>query len=208
MDIEWTVLKEVLMFNRVQMALATAFVAVFLTSMTASAKGGFDFITITGPDLKEAVQVNDPALTRDFFTFANFYEDKAKAPADPSKGYEITRHYVQGASNVVFDRLHYYPESGFVFYDGIENGESEYDGEWYLANPEIRSIFETALTAQLGSVAQTERKQPGTSSQPPAARARPVISSFPSLFVVIAILAVGLAALSAFVFLRRKPSAQ
>jgi hypothetical protein len=61
-------------------------------------------------------------------------------------------------SNIIFDRLHYYPETGFVFYDGIENGDSEYDGEWYLADPGIRTVFESALAAQSESAAPVEKK--------------------------------------------------
>jgi hypothetical protein len=133
------------MFTRIRIAIGFAFLTALLTAIGVSAKGGFDFITIAGPDLKEALRITDPALSEDFFTFANFYEDKSKAPTDPGKGYEITRHYVQGMGDIIFDRLHYYPETGFVFYDGIENGDSEYDGEWYTANPDIKTVFEETL---------------------------------------------------------------
>ena len=196
------------MFIRVAIGIALA--SILMTSITASAKGGFDFITITGPDLKEALQVTDARLTEDFFTFANFFEDKTTAPADPGQGYEITRHYVQGVSDVVFDRLHYYPETGFVFYDGIENGDSEYDGEWYIANPEIKTVFESALAVKSVSAAQAEEKGPVTSSQPveSVAQTRPVSSSLPSLSIVIIVLTAGLAALFAFALWRRKPSVQ
>ena len=136
------------MFTRIRIAIGFALAALLVTFNLAFAKGGFDFIMVSGPNLKESVRVNDSQLTTDFFTFASFYEDRTKAPADPGVGYEITRHYVQGVSDVIFDRLHYYPETGLVFYDGIENGESEYDGEWYTANPEIRSVFEGALSFQ------------------------------------------------------------
>ena len=61
------------MFIQVRVAIGIALAAILMTSMTASAKGGFDFITITGPDLKEALQVTDARLTEDFFTFANFF---------------------------------------------------------------------------------------------------------------------------------------
>jgi hypothetical protein len=118
MGIELPHPKEVRMFTCVRIAIGIT-LAVLIASSPASAKGGFDFITITGPDLKEALQVTDTSLTEDFFTFANFHEDKTNAPADPGKGYEITRHYVQGIGDVIFDRLHYYPQTGFVFYNGI-----------------------------------------------------------------------------------------
>lgn len=147
------------MLTRIRIATGLALTALLATTIVAFAKGGFDFIMISGPNLKEPMRLTDPRLTADFFTFANFYENKTQAPADAGTGYEITRHYVQGVSDIVFDRLHYYPETGFVFYDGIENGESEYDGEWYIADPQIKSIWEGALslpsTGELSPGAQT-----------------------------------------------------
>jgi hypothetical protein len=148
------------MFPRIRIASGIALTAALVTFITAFAKGGFDFITITGPGLKEAVRVTDASLTEDFFTFANFHEDKTKAPANPGKGYEIARHYVQGQSDIIFDRLHYYPETGFVLYDGIENGDSEYDDEWYIADPEIKTVFAAALTTQSLSAAPVEKEGP------------------------------------------------
>jgi len=172
-----------------------------VTTVTAFAKGGFAFIVISGPNLQEAVRVTDSALTADFFTFANFYEDRTDAPASPGEGYEITRYYVDGKREIIFDRLHYYPEDGFVFYDGIENGESEYDGDWYSADPEIRTVFASALSIQTGSVPPLEEKQPlSSASQPAAADLQPI----PILVIVVA---TGLAALFAFAFWQRKSSA-
>jgi hypothetical protein len=199
------------MFTRIRIAIGFAVVALLIMSIPVFAKGGFDFITITGPDLKEAVRVSQANLTEDFFTFANFYEDKIKAPVDPGKGYEITRHYVQGVSDIVFDRLHYYPETGFVFYDGIENGDSEYDGEWYTANPEIKTIFESVLLTQNVSAAPAEKEEPATSAFPPQpaepiAQAEPVPSSFPISILLVIVLGVGLSAVFALAFRRRKPA--
>jgi len=184
------------MFTRIRIAIGFALTTLLLTFSLASAKGGFDFITIAGPDLKESVRVADPRLTADFFTFANFYEDKTKAPADPGVGYEITRHYVQGISDVVFDRLHYYPETGFVFYDGIENGESEYDGEWYTANAEIQSVFESVLSIQ-----STDKFQ-SSSSAVSGTQTQPGMSLPPLSLVLLAILGVTL--ISLFTYRLRK----
>jgi hypothetical protein len=192
---------------RIRIAIGIALSATLMTIASALAKGGFDFITVTGPDLNEAIRVTDSNLTEDFFTFANFYEDKTKPPADPGTGYEITRHYEQGVSDIVFDRLHYYPETGLVFYDGIENGDSEYDGEWYNANPEIKAVFESAL---ISSAAPAEKKGPATAasqaqSSESMAQTKPVASSapFPMLLVVFG---VGLAAVFALAIRRRKPT--
>jgi hypothetical protein len=201
------------MLTRIRIAMGIALAMFLIVSTTVFAKGGFDFIAISGPDLKEAVRISDASLTEDFFTFANFYEDKTKAPTDPGKGYEITRHYEQGASDVIFDRLHYYPETGFVFYDGIENGDSEYDDEWYIANPDIKSVFQSALEAQTGSVAPAEKKETVNSLSEPlpaesVAQTKPAVSSSRSALTMMLVFVTGLGILSAFAFWRRKPSAQ
>lgn len=134
------------MFFRIRAAFMIALLVTLITSITAFAKGNFAFISITGPKLKEAVRATDSALTYDFFAFADFYRDKAAAPADPGPGYEVTRYYVDARGEVAFDHLHYYPDTGFVYYDGIANGgSSEYDRKWYTAKPEIKTPFENAL---------------------------------------------------------------
>ena len=199
------------MFTHRRAALGLALVVSLIFSVTVSAKGGFDFIAISSPNLKEEVRVTDTALTEDFFTFADFSKDKTEAPADPGQGYEILRYYIDGKREIIFDRLHYYPETGFVFYDGIENGESEYDGEWYTAESEIKSIFESALTVGIGSVAAVEKKEPAlASSQPqaeiPLAQPQPADSSFQSLPILITVLATALSVLFVFAFVRRKTS--
>jgi hypothetical protein len=148
MDIENHPPKEVRMFFRFRNSLGLALLLSLMTSITVFAKGGFSFITVTGADLKEAVRISDPALTMSFFAFANFFEDRTEAPSNPGTGYEITRFYLDGKREIAFDLLHYYPESGFVFYDGIINGESEYDDEWYIADPKIADVFVDALSLQ------------------------------------------------------------
>jgi hypothetical protein len=197
------------MFSQFRVAIGLALLFSLILSVTAFAKGGFDFIAISGPNLKDAVRIADPALTEDFFTFANFYEDKTKAPADPGQGYEILRYYVDGNREIIFDRLHYYPESGFVFYDGIENGESEYDGEWYTANSGIKTVFESALSLKTGSVAAVEKKEPIPATLQPKAeeqvgQSTPADSVLPSWPVLIIVIATGLAMSFLFAFVRRK----
>ena len=141
------------MFSRFRIAAGLALLLALFTSLTVLAKGSFAFISITGPDLKEAVRVSDPALTTDPFVFADFFQDRTEAPDDPGIGYEITRYYVDGNRESAFDKLHYYPDTGFVYYDGIVDGSSEYDGKWYTANPHIKTTFESALLTQLRLVA-------------------------------------------------------
>lgn len=203
------------MFNRIRIASIVAFSSLLFTTLAVGAKGGFAFVTVTGPGLEEPVRLNDRALVMDFFAFANFFEDRTEAPADPGSGFEITRHYEEGTGDVIFDRLHYYPETGLVFYDGIENGESEYDGEWYTASPAIRPIFESALAPHLRAPAPVEEKQPVAAqekepvavvseSRPAdaALEVRPAGWVLPSLVVMSAVLV----ALLAFAYRWRKPA--
>jgi hypothetical protein len=166
------------MFTRIGMALAILIALLFLTALPAFAKGGFDFLTITGPDLEQAVRIDDTRLTDGFFTFANFSEDRTEAPAEPGKGYEITRQYIQGIGSVIFDRLHYYPETGFVYYDGIENGDSEYDDAWYTANADVKPLFESALAAQIAGLKAEDQPVNEASGLSPA---RPSLFQSPFL---------------------------
>jgi hypothetical protein len=148
MDIENHPPKEVCMFFHFRKSLELALLLSLMTSVTVFAKGGFSFIIVTGADLKEAVRITDPALTVSFFAFANFFEDRTEAPSNPGTGYEITRFYLDGKREIAFDFLYYYPDSGFVFYDGIVNGESEYDNKWYIADPKMADVFADALFLQ------------------------------------------------------------
>jgi len=137
------------MLFRFRIALTLAISLTLFASFPVFAKGSFAFITVTGSNLKEPVRLTDPTLTTDFFTFADFYQDKAEAPTDLGMAYEITRYYIDGKTESVFDKLHYYPDTGFVYYDGIVNGSSEYDGKWYTAKQDMKPVFEAALNSQI-----------------------------------------------------------
>jgi hypothetical protein len=196
--------QEVWMVSRIRLVPWFAVLLSLITSSSALAKGGFDYIAVTGADLETEIRFTDRVLTADFFAFADFYEDRTGAPADPGEGYEITRFYMNGARGVIFDRLHYYPGTGYVFYDGIENGESEYDGEWYIARPEIKPLFEAALAAQEKQLAAPVSGVQGESAGVPPAPVQMEVQQLP-LFL----LAGGLAALTALAtlaFRRRRPA--
>lgn len=192
------------MISRIRTALGLTLLLTLFTSITVFAKGSFAFITIHGPEMKEPIRSTDPALTADFFAFADYYQDRIGAPEDPGMGYEITRYYVDGGRETAFDCLHYYPEKGFVYYDGIVNGSSEYDGEWYKAKSEVKPTFLNALSAvpaaepdAQSSVLQPQSVEPKTPAQPQAlmSRTQPMI-----LIAVVASLVV----LTAVLFWRRK----
>ena len=119
----------------------------------ALAKGNFDYIIVKGPGLQGELNLTNPELTS-FFVFADFSLGAIDPPADPGEGYEITRVFVVTENDkpdpTAFDQLYYYPyaDDGYVFYVGLANGSSEYDGKWYAANPAADAPFRAALAAR------------------------------------------------------------
>jgi len=124
-------------------------VGLLIPSVLVFAKGEFDYITVKGPGITGEIDVTNPELTQDFFTFADFTQGEAPAPADPGQGYRIVRVYVEFTDSkpkdLPFDQLHYYPYTGYVYYDGLVEGSSEYDGKWYAANPAAEKPFRSVL---------------------------------------------------------------
>jgi hypothetical protein len=122
---------------------------VLIPASVAFAKGNFDYIIIKGPGITGEINITNPALTDDFFAFADFTQGEVPPPFDPGQGYQIIRVYVQTIDgkpqDVPFDQLHYYPYTGYVFYDGLVNGDLEYDGKWYAANPAADAPFRAVL---------------------------------------------------------------
>lgn len=119
-----------------------------LTMFSASlvfAKGNFTYLSVKGPGLTGELTVTNPALTEGFFAFADFSNGAIEAPSDPGEGYQVIRIHVDNNKDVPFDLLHYYPYTGFVYYDGLVNGSSEYDRRWYSANPSAEEPFLAAL---------------------------------------------------------------
>ncbi|MBI3162247.1 MAG: hypothetical protein HYZ23_07040 [Chloroflexi bacterium] len=113
-----------------------------INPVAAFAKGPYSLITVSGPGIAGEINMEDPALL-EFFAFANFLKP-VDAPADPGKGYEITRSWVDASTKAIqsFDQLHYYPDTGYVYYDGLlGDAYSEYDEKWYLADVKIKTVF-------------------------------------------------------------------
>ena len=196
------------MFTRIRIALACALLAALLASISVFAKGGFAFITISGADLKETIRATDGELTRDFFAFADFSRTKTDKPASPGVGYEIIRYYMEASREVPFDKLHYYPGTGFVYYDGIENGSTEYDGKWYTANAEIKTVFEDVLSGALASPLANkpleQTKPDPTIQQTNSSQTMPAPQSTMPIFIAGSLAAIALL----FILARRKSIVQ
>jgi len=120
--------------------------ALVIPTVIVFAKGKFDYIVIRGPGITEDMNVSNPVLTQDEFTFADFSKGDVAGPAEPGAGFQVVRMIAEGSKGVPYDQLHYYPYTGYVYYDGIVNGFSEYGGKWYIANPVIKEPFMSALT--------------------------------------------------------------
>jgi hypothetical protein len=184
MDIEFTPIEGGTMFSRIRVALGVALLATLMISITAFAKGNFAFVSIVGPNLKETVRSTDPALTMDFLAFFDF-SNRVEAPKESGAGYLVTRYYVDNDRETAFDQLHYYPDTGLVYYDGIVNGGSEYDGKWYTAKPEIKAAFEKALPGDRKFVAPAVQ-QPVISPEKPTSKSSPFPSRAITLIVGVA----------------------
>lgn len=113
------------------------------------AKGNFDYLTVKGPGITGEINITNPALTEDFFAFADFTQGEVPPPADPGQGYQVIRVYLETVNDKpaarLFDQLHYYPYTGYVYYDGLVEGASEFDGKWYAANPAADAPFRAVL---------------------------------------------------------------
>jgi len=112
----------------------------------AQGEGEFDYVTIEGPGITGEINVTNPALTQVFFAFADFSQGSIDAPADPGQGYQVVRVHVVDNNDQPFDQLHYYPYTGYVYYDGLVEGSSAYDGKWYAANPAAEEPFRDVLS--------------------------------------------------------------
>lgn len=115
---------------------------ILLLPAAAGAKGRFERVTIAEEGSTVETLVTDEALL-DFFAFSEFPKQVlAQAPRPTTKAYVVTRGgFTPDGVYHAFDRLHYYPaassgHSGFVYYDGLVSGWSEYDHKWYAASAE------------------------------------------------------------------------
>jgi hypothetical protein len=103
------------------------------------AKGNFSKIVVSGGSLTSDLVVTDPALMG-FFSFSNFPDARTGKPQDINidDGYIVSRGGEENGVFEVWDRLAYYPNTdgagGYIYYEGLVNGSSEYDGKWYIAS--------------------------------------------------------------------------
>lgn len=126
--------------------------ALFFINGIALAKGPFDKVTVRGGLIENEVEVSDPLLM-DFFDLSNFPNARIEQPQVEGEGYLVTRYFKEAdGSFTAWDQLRFYPNQeatgGTIYYEGLVNGSSEYDGKWYLASfsgsTRMRQIIQAA----------------------------------------------------------------
>ncbi len=135
---------------------------VLLSSNLALAKGTFAKLVMSGGRLTSDVEITDPALLG-FMSLSDFSSARTQKPGAVGDGYFVTR-FEQNSTGafIAWDRLRYYPNSsgsgGYIFYEGLINGASEFDQQWYLVTPEadvaLRQVLATS-TSDLPAPAQS-----------------------------------------------------
>lgn len=110
----------------------------FFSADFALAKGPFDRVTVSGGQIENTVEVSDPLLM-DFFSLSIFHNAGIEQPQVEGEGYLVTRYFKEeDGSFTAWDSLRFYPNNeesgGYVYYEGLVSGSSEYDGNWYLAS--------------------------------------------------------------------------
>ena len=109
---------------------------VLLIAATTTAKGMMDKIIIIAPD-GNTLEVTDTTMTESLSMAAlEIFPQSIDEPDGLGEGYVLKRQFKDGDSYQTFDVVLYYPAGnrGYVFYGGLVNGWSEYDGKWFEAS--------------------------------------------------------------------------
>lgn len=107
--------------------IALLILIVLVPSGSVFAQGNFDYLAVRGPGITGEINVANPVLTSDYFAFVDFTQGVIPPPADPGQGYQVVRVHVVDSKPRPHDQLHYYPYTGYVYYDGIVAGSSAYE---------------------------------------------------------------------------------
>jgi hypothetical protein len=126
----------------------------WLGMQAVSAKGA-NYIVITQRDLGEPIIVDDLSMASQLsLTMLEDVDHGAidePTNLDMDVGYRLERGFYEEnvETFVPWDASVYYPDPeggrGYVFYDGIINGGSEYDKKWYRARMEAEALLQQVL---------------------------------------------------------------
>jgi hypothetical protein len=115
--------------------------ATLVFARVAYAKGPMPVRITAGGDLWVPFNVTDPEAYAaiDLFTLMDLDTGEVSPPAGLGEGYLMERFWVdEGGARHDFDQAMFFfdpagGERGWVFYIGIYQGSSEYDGKWFQA---------------------------------------------------------------------------
>jgi hypothetical protein len=124
-------------------------------AVPASAKGIASLIEIEVPGLENTIRVEglDAVWDLSIGQLEDFTQP-LDAPADAGVGLYLTRYLSDNERDTYpFDNVVYFASQtggrGYVYYLGMINGRSEYDGRWFQATPEGDAAI-SAVLAQHG----------------------------------------------------------
>lgn len=108
-----------------------------LSVMSAAAKGTFGFIDFQIPGMFRSFRLEHPDIPMDLNMgqFENFFM-AVEGPDDLGAGFLLNRGWLTEEGEAeVWDQLLYFSnlegDLGYVYYLGLANGSSEYDGRWF-----------------------------------------------------------------------------
>lgn len=124
-----------------------------MVAFPALAKGPAHHIVISGGDLDAEIVITESyLLTPISMAMLEEFPNAVEAPVGitAESGYQLKRYFrTNGGEYMQFDSVRYVPDPdggrGHIFYEGIHNGWSEYDGKWFLATAEGESALQDIL---------------------------------------------------------------
>lgn len=130
--------------------------ALVLRVPAADAKGPVDRAIISGPGFAEDLILTDRDALREISmaSLEQFEDGAIEEPAGLGEGYTLERQFQTSPGHYSsFDRVVYYPDPGgdlgYIFYEGIVNGSSDYDGHWFRARPSGDAAMRMIITGTL-----------------------------------------------------------
>ena len=110
-----------------------------------------NLVILNGPGLAEDTQLDDPIFTHFLsLTLLEDVENPIEEPSELGHAYTLDRWFLdEDGRGGHFDTATYYthPDGGlgYVYYDGIHNGWSEYDEQWYQVNPISEAVMRQVI---------------------------------------------------------------
>jgi len=131
---------------------------VFTVATFIYAKGPMDKISLTTPAGQTIELTNRTLIEPISMAALEKFPNNITQPDVTGKGYELARAFKDGNRYVIFDRVRYFPAGGrgYVYYVGIENGWSEYDGKWFEASVEGMAAM-NQIISQIRPITLTSR---------------------------------------------------